>query len=58
MCRAVSGTSLSIGSARTPPADGAPALGELYEWADKSLYEAKAGGRGRVCDAVSEARAA
>ena len=58
MCRAVSDTSLSIGSARIALADRAPALGQLYECADKSLYQAKAGGRGRVCDAVAEARAA
>jgi diguanylate cyclase (GGDEF)-like protein len=58
MCRAVSGASLSIGSARIAPADRAPALGRLYECADKSLYQAKAGGRGQVCDAVAEARAA
>ena len=44
MCRAVSDTSLSIGSARIAPADRAPALGQLYECADKWLYQAKAGG--------------
>jgi diguanylate cyclase (GGDEF)-like protein len=58
MCRAVSDTSLSIGSARIAPADRAPALAQLYESADKLLYEAKARGRGRVCDAVAQARAA
>jgi PleD family two-component response regulator len=54
MCRAVSDTSLSIGSARIALADRAPALGHLYECADKSLYQAKAGGRARVCDALAE----
>ena len=58
MCRAVGDTSLSIGSARIRLADPAPVLGQLYECADKSLYQAKADGRGRVCDAVAEARAA
>jgi diguanylate cyclase len=58
MCGAVSDASLSIGAARVAPDERAPVLGELCERADKSLYEAKAHGRGRVCDARDHARVA
>ncbi|HZO02206.1 MAG TPA: GGDEF domain-containing protein [Burkholderiales bacterium] len=58
MCGALGEASLSIGAARVRAGERAPALGVLCERADKALYEAKARGRGRVCDARDEARAA
>ena len=58
MCRRLGAASVSIGTARLGA--GAPALplGELYVRADKSLYEAKARGRGLVCDSLEQAGAA
>ena len=52
MCRRV-GTSISVGSARVSAATPPVPLGQLYLRADKSLYEAKARGRGRVCEAAA-----
>ena len=48
---------LSIGIAYVP-SDKRLSLAEIYLLADKSLYEAKAGGRARIAEAPSAARAA
>jgi len=50
--RRAAGTSISIGTARAP-LQGAVALADLYERADRSLYDAKARGRGQVCEAAA-----
>ena len=58
MCRRVSAASVSIGTERLAGATGRADLGELYALADKALYEAKARGRGVVCEAADQPRAA
>ena len=54
MCRRVRSTTLSIGAARCAAGAGKPVLADLYGRADKSLYQAKARGRARVCHELEE----